>query len=72
MYGTQYHTSPGRGVKNVYIKDMVYDGSNANSSQMLGYDAVAVNLKINGKPVFDDMGKPSWYFTSQQISFLCL
>lgn len=74
MNGTKYNTSPGRGIKNVYIKDMVYNGDNAERSQILGYDAdraienvTFVNLKVNGKSIFDDMEKPSWYFTADYI-----
>lgn len=74
MYGSKYNTSPGRGIKNVYIKDLVYNGSNANPSQMLGYDedrsienVTFANLEINGKSVVNSMEKPSWYFTADFV-----
>jgi hypothetical protein len=38
MNNTKYNTSPGRGIRNVYIKDLSYEGPNENPSMMLGYD----------------------------------
>ncbi|KAE8381913.1 hypothetical protein BDV26DRAFT_278509 [Aspergillus bertholletiae] len=75
MYNSKYNTSPGRGIRNVYIKDLVYDGSHANPSLFLGYDkdrsisnVTFVNLKINDKWIDDKMAKPAWYYTTDFIA----
>jgi hypothetical protein len=65
-YNTMYNTSPGRGIKNVVIKDLVYIGTNAWPSLVLGYDeectitnVTFVNLVVNGKAINSGMPKPS-------------
>ncbi|KAF7631330.1 hypothetical protein AFLA_012188 [Aspergillus flavus NRRL3357] len=74
MYNSKYNTSPGRGIRNVYVKDLVYNGSHANPSLFLGYDkdrnisnVTFVNLQVNGKLIDDDMSKPSWYYTADFV-----
>ncbi len=71
---SMYSTSPGRRIQNVYIKDMVYHGDNANPSLILGFDAehpivnvTFENLNINGKMVYDTMQKPTWFYTSDFV-----
>ncbi|KAH8815528.1 endo-polygalacturonase [Xylogone sp. PMI_703] len=74
MYNTKYNTSPGRGIRNVYIKDLTYSGTNANPSLLLGYDAdhtisnvTFENLSINGQFIYDTMRKPTWYYTADFV-----
>ncbi|KAB8275266.1 hypothetical protein BDV30DRAFT_225308 [Aspergillus minisclerotigenes] len=74
MYNSKYNTSPGRGIRNVYVKDLVYNGSHANPSLFLGYDkdrnisnVTFVNLQVNGKLIDDNMAKPSWYYTADFV-----
>ncbi|WP_405729793.1 glycosyl hydrolase family 28 protein [Streptomyces sp. NBC_00028] len=68
MYNTKYNTSIGRGIDGVYIKDLSYNGTHANPSIMVGYDAdhaiknvTFQNLVINGKAIANGMKKPGWY-----------
>ncbi|KAL2847504.1 pectin lyase-like protein [Aspergillus pseudoustus] len=74
MNNTKYNTSPGRGIENVYIKDMEYTGDRADTALLLGYDAehkisnvTFENLVVNGKVISDDMAKPSWYYTADMV-----
>lgn len=74
MYNSKYNTSPGRGIRNVYIKGLHYDGANANPSLMLGYDSqrnitnvTFEDLVVNGKKIYDGMKKPTWYYTADFV-----
>ncbi|KAE8165637.1 hypothetical protein BDV40DRAFT_308937 [Aspergillus tamarii] len=74
MYNSKYNTSPGKGIRNVYVKNLVYNGSHANPSLFLGYDrdrnisnVTFVDLRINDKLIDDDMAKPSWYYTADFV-----
>jgi hypothetical protein len=74
MFNTKYNTSPGRGISNVTIKNMVYNGTHANPSILEGYDSdrsinfiTFENLVINGKQIADTMKKPTWYETSNFV-----
>jgi hypothetical protein len=74
MFNTKYNTSPGRGISNVTIKNMVYNGTHANPSILEGYDSdrsidfvTFENLVINGKQIADTMKKPTWYETSDFV-----
>ncbi|MFF7066875.1 glycosyl hydrolase family 28 protein [Streptomyces pseudovenezuelae] len=76
MYNTKYNTSVGRGIENVYVKNLSYTGTNARPSLFLGYDAKHAikdvtfeNLVINGLVVADSMKKPSWYYTTDTIQW---
>jgi hypothetical protein len=76
MYNTKYNTSVGRGIENVYVKNLSYTGTNAKPSLFLGYDAhhaikdvTFENLVINGLVVADSMKKPSWYYTTDTIQW---
>ncbi|MEU1474150.1 glycosyl hydrolase family 28 protein [Streptomyces sp. NPDC005760] len=76
MYNTKYNTSVGRGIQNVYVKNLSYTGTNAKPSLFLGYDAdhaikdvTFENLVINGLVVADSMKKPSWYYTTDTIQW---
>lgn len=71
FYNKKYCQAPGRGIEDVLFKDIVYTGSNAEVSQVIGYDKERrvknirfENLVINGVRIADNMpGKPTWYKT---------
>jgi len=74
MYNTMYNTTPGRGIENVYIKNLTYNGTHANPSIFVGYDETRTisnvtfeNLVINGLLIADTMQKASWYLTSDFV-----
>ncbi|MEV6130206.1 glycosyl hydrolase family 28 protein [Streptomyces violaceusniger] len=76
MYNPKYNTSVGRGIENVYVKNLSYTGTHANPSMFLGYDADRAiknvtfeNLVINGIVIADSMKKPSWYYTTDAIQW---
>ncbi|KAF1970027.1 endo-polygalacturonase [Bimuria novae-zelandiae CBS 107.79] len=74
MYNEKYNTSPGRGIHNVTIRNLVYNGSHSNMNVLVGYNEERpitfvkfINLKVNGKLVYDTMPKPTWYMTSDFV-----
>lgn len=74
MYNTKYNTSPGRGIKNVTVRNLSYNGTRASMSILEGYsedrsiDGVLFeNLIINGKVIADQMKKPTWYLASDFV-----
>jgi len=77
MYNRKYNAAPGRGIENIYFKDLRYDGSRANLSVIAGYDSsrpirniVFEDLRLNGKLIWDNMpGKPGWYQTADLAHF---
>lgn len=76
MYNTKYNTSVGRGIEDVYVKNLTYTGTHANPSLLLGYDAdhaiknvTFENLVINGRVIADSMQKPKWYQTTDAIQW---
>jgi polygalacturonase len=76
MYNTKYNTSVGRGIEDVYVKNLSYTGTHANPSLFLGYDAdhgiknvTFENLVINGTVVADSMKKPKWYMTTDSVQW---
>lgn len=77
FFNSKYCTSPGRGVENVLFKDITYNGVNAGTSIIAGYDSnrkvkdiVFENLTINGVVIYDDMpNKPKWFKTSDMTNF---
>lgn len=68
-FNQDYATAPGRGIHDVYIKNLSYVGRNAQASLVWGYDAnrkirnvTFENLLVNGVLISDDMkGKPKHY-----------
>jgi hypothetical protein len=76
FYNSKYCTSPGRGVENVLLKDITYNGKNAGMSIIAGYNEerkikniVFENLIINGQLISDDMKeKPGWYKTTDMAN----
>ncbi|KAH7176953.1 pectin lyase fold/virulence factor [Dactylonectria macrodidyma] len=74
MFNEKYNTSPGRGIRNVLIQNLKYNGNHAGTSIFTGYDADRTisnvtfhNLTINGQAISDSMKKPSWYLTTDFI-----
>lgn len=76
-YNRKYAAGPGRGIEDVYIKDLSYTGSHAGLSIISGYDdtrpvrgVVFENLRINGRVISDHMaGKPGYYKTGDMAGF---
>ncbi|WP_026713215.1 glycosyl hydrolase family 28 protein [Flavobacterium daejeonense] len=72
FYNTKYCTAPGLGIENVVFRNIDYNGQNANTSIIAGYNEQRKiknisfeNLKINGVLITDEMqGKPKWYKTA--------
>lgn len=77
MFNHKYNTSPGRGIEDVYFKNIAYTGQFANTSIISGYDdnrkinnITFENLKVNGKIITDNMkDKPVFYKTGDMINF---
>jgi polygalacturonase len=76
FYNRKYCTSPGRGIENVYFKNITYTGTHAEHSVIAGYDdarmvknVVFENLVINGTLISDRMPKPAWYKTADMARF---
>jgi hypothetical protein len=76
MYNHTYNKAPGRGIENIYFKDISYQGNRANMAVIAGYDdirdiknVVFENLEINGKVISDNMpGKPGFYKTGDMAN----
>ncbi|MFF8968979.1 glycosyl hydrolase family 28 protein [Streptomyces sp. NPDC014995] len=73
-YNPKYNTSAGRGIENVYVKDLTYNGKNADLSMIVGLDAEHLvkdvtfeNLRVNGRVIADSVGKPRWYLASDGV-----
>ncbi|KPI08189.1 glycoside hydrolase family 28 [Actinobacteria bacterium OK074] len=76
MFNAKYNTSAGRGVEDVYVKNLTYTGTHANPSLFLGYDAEHAvknvtfeNLVVNGVVIADSMRKPTWYYTTDTVQW---
>jgi len=77
MYNRKYNTAPGRGISDIYFKNISYDGGRANLSVISGYDSgrsiknvTFEGLRINGRLIWDSMpGKPAWYQTGDFARF---
>ncbi|TDZ18230.1 hypothetical protein Cob_v008832 [Colletotrichum orbiculare MAFF 240422] len=74
MYNQKYNTSPGRGISNVTIRDLSYNGVNANTAIMTGYNESRgiefvrfESLTINGLQIKDTMKKPAWCMTADFV-----
>ncbi|MFF8841199.1 glycosyl hydrolase family 28 protein [Streptomyces sp. NPDC015127] len=74
MYNTKYNTSVGRGIENVWVKDLSYSGKPLATCMLLGYDAdhrikdvTFENLVLNGTVIADSMRKPGWYLTTDFV-----
>lgn len=77
FYNKKYCKAPGRGIENIFFKDISYTGKNAELSIIAGYDEnrkikniCFENLRINGELISDDMKtEPAWYKTSDMSRF---
>ncbi len=77
FFNKKYCRAPGRGIENVLFKDITYNGTHAEMSHIVGYNAERKvsnvrfqNLRINGQLITDDMeGKPAWYKTGDMARF---
>lgn len=71
----RYNSSPGRGIEDVYVRNLKYDGTHANMAVVVGYDddrpiknLTFQNLAINGLVISDNMKeKPRWFLTQDQV-----
>jgi hypothetical protein len=78
MFNHYYNTSAGRGIHNIYFKNVDFNGRHSNISIISGYDndrkiknIVFENLKINGVSIADNMpGKPGYYKTGDMANVL--
>lgn len=68
LFNQQYNLGPGRGVHNVTVRNLSYNGIGGNTPAIAGYDKDRsiqfVNfqgLDISGVHVWDGMQKPGWY-----------
>jgi hypothetical protein len=66
-FNKKYAKAPGRGIEDVYFKNVSYNGSRASLSIIEGYDETRMvknivfeNLVINGKTIYDNMKKPGY------------
>lgn len=72
FYNRKYCLAPGRGIRNVLLKDVAYTGSRSELSIIAGYDdqrrvsgITFDNLTINGVHICDTMpGKLKWWKTA--------
>lgn len=70
-HNEKYCTAPGRGVRDVLLRNVRYTGPTPSLSLIMGYDAqhtvsniIFDSLRINGRAIHDKMpGKPGWYKT---------
>ncbi|KAM6515682.1 hypothetical protein FALCPG4_013898 [Fusarium falciforme] len=74
MFNEKYNTSPGRGIRNVVVRNLNYNGEGSITSLFSGYDTERTisnvtfyNLTVNGQVITDSMRKPSWYLTTDFI-----
>ncbi|MFI7705699.1 putative Ig domain-containing protein [Nonomuraea sp. NPDC049480] len=74
VMANRYNSAPGRGIEDVYVRNLKYDGEHANMSLIVGYDAdrpvknvTFQNLAINGTVIADTMQKPRWYLTQDMV-----
>lgn len=71
-FNKKYCAAPGRGIEDILLRNISYNGAQPNLSILSGYDAGRrvrnirfENLRINGRHISDDMpGKLKWYKTA--------
>lgn len=77
FFNDKYCKAPGLAVRDVLFKDVAYNGKNASTSVICGYDNNRMvsditfeNLTVNGVRITDDMpGKPKWYKAGDMCDF---
>lgn len=75
VMANRYNASPGRGIDDVYVRNLTYDGKHANMAVVVGYDddrpiknLTFQNLAINGLVISDNMKeKPRWFLPQDQV-----
>lgn len=75
-FNRKYCTAPGRGIENITLRNIAYNGKLPNMSIIAGYDDNRLvrnisfeNLTINGKLISDNMpDKPQWYKTADMAN----
>ncbi|MER5216762.1 putative Ig domain-containing protein [Streptomyces sp. NPDC002838] len=74
VMANRYNAAHGRGIEDVYVRNLSYDGTHATMAILTGYDAdhpiknlTFQNLAINGTVVHDKMRKPGWYLTTDMV-----
>lgn len=77
MKNAMWTTAPGRGVKNVTLRDIELDqrtSGTINPSQIAGYDAerkveniIIENLMVDGQYVHEGMARPRWYMVADCV-----
>ncbi|QOV34752.1 putative Ig domain-containing protein [Streptomyces ferrugineus] len=74
VMANRYNASPGRGIHDVYVRDVTYNGKNEHMPIVVGYDAdrqiknlTFQNLAINDTVIADTMQKPRWYLTPDMV-----
>lgn len=76
MYNRKYNTAPGRGIENIYFKNITYTGTHASTAIITGYDETRKiknitfeNLNINDNVISDTMpDKPGFYKTTDMAN----
>lgn len=76
-YNSKYNKGPGRGIRNVKVKNLSYEGDGGNTPLLAGYSPERSvefvdfqNLTINGQHIHDEMEKPGWYLTSDFVPMI--
>ncbi|MEU9956367.1 putative Ig domain-containing protein [Streptomyces sp. NPDC050982] len=74
VMANRYNASPGRGIEDVYVRNLTYDGTHADTAILTGYDAdrpvknvTFQNLTVNGTVVHHGMEKPGWFLTTDMV-----
>lgn len=69
-----YNTAPGRGIRNVTVRNLSYAGNHSLTSIMAGYNENRTvseisfqNLTVNGQTLNSGFRKPGWYLYSDFI-----
>lgn len=77
FFNKKYCKAPGLAVDNILFRNVTYNGKNASTSIITGYDndrtvsnITFENLIVNGVKITDDMpGKPKWYKAGDMCDF---
>lgn len=75
-YNKKYCHWPGRGIEDITLRNITYNGQEPNMGIITGYDESRTvrnitfeNLRINGRLIADNMaGKPAWWKTSDMAN----
>ncbi|KAL3436883.1 pectin lyase fold/virulence factor [Aspergillus tetrazonus] len=74
LYNQKYNLGPGRGIQNVTVRNLSYNGVGGNTPAIAGYKenrSIQLvdfqGLEINGEHIWDGMQKPGWYSVSDFV-----